>query len=85
MTAIWIALLALLVVALIRRHGWEYVPLVILIGVGRFYASEMAIGDGDGRTRPRVVRWRLARQRQDRLAPRPQWRTAVTRRWSDLP
>lgn len=45
MTAIWIALLALLVVALVRRHGWEYVPLVILIGVGRFYVSEMAISD----------------------------------------
>ncbi len=45
MTAIWIALLTLLVVALVRRHGWEYVPLVILIGVGRFYASGMAIGD----------------------------------------
>jgi hypothetical protein len=45
MTAIWIALLAILVVALVRRHGWEYVPLVILIGVGRFYASGMAIGE----------------------------------------
>ena len=45
MTAIWIALLAILVVALVRRHGWEYAPLVILIGVGRFYASGMAIGE----------------------------------------
>ena len=45
MTAVWLALLGLLVVALVRRHGWEYVPLVVLIGVGRFFASSMAVGN----------------------------------------
>ncbi len=51
MTAMWIALFGLLAVALVRRHGWEYVPLVLLLGVGRFYASGMAIGDfADGLT-----------------------------------
>ena len=45
MTAVWLAILSLLVVALVRRHGWEYVPLVVLIGVGRFFASGMAVGD----------------------------------------
>ena len=51
MTAIWIALFGLLAFALVRRHGWEYVPLVLLLGVGRFYASGMVIGDfADGLT-----------------------------------
>ena len=51
MTAIWIAIFGLLAFALVRRHGWEYVPLVLLLGVGRFYASGMAIGDyADGLT-----------------------------------
>ena len=36
--------LGLLTCSLIRRHGWEYVPLVILMGVGRWYAADVAVG-----------------------------------------
>ena len=51
MTAIWLGLFGLLAISLVRRHGWEYVPLVVLIGVGRFYASGMAMGElADGLT-----------------------------------
>ena len=35
----------MLLVALVRRHGWEYVPLVIFLGVGRWYASDLAISE----------------------------------------
>lgn len=44
-TVLWIAFFAMLVVALVRRHGWEYVPVVIFLGVGRWYTSDMAVGD----------------------------------------
>ncbi len=46
MTVVWIGTFAFLIIALIRRHGWEYVPLVILIGLGRWYvsASGLAVG-----------------------------------------
>ena len=44
-TALWITFFAMLLVALVRRHGWEYVPVVIFLGVGRWYASNMAISD----------------------------------------
>ena len=44
-TTVWIAFFAMLLVALVRRHGWEYVPVVIFLGVGRWYASDMAISD----------------------------------------
>ena len=51
MTTVWLALFGLLAIALVRRHGWEYVPLVILLGAGRFYASGMAVSElADGLT-----------------------------------
>ena len=44
MGTVWLALFGLLLVIVVRRHGWEYVPLVIFLGVGRWYVSGMAIG-----------------------------------------
>ena len=31
MGVVWLPVLILLVLALVRRHGWEYVPLVVLV------------------------------------------------------
>ena len=45
MPTLWIGFFAMLLVALVRRHGWEYVPLVLFLGVGRWYASDLAISD----------------------------------------
>lgn len=42
-TVPWIAFFAILLVALVRRHGWEYVPVVIFLGIGQWYASDLAI------------------------------------------
>ena len=44
MEVIWIGTFALLAISLIRRHGWEYVPIVILLGIGRWYGTEMGAG-----------------------------------------
>ena len=44
-TVPWIAFFAMLLVALVRRHGWEYVPVVIFLGIGQWYASDLAISD----------------------------------------
>ena len=41
---LWVGVFALLAIALVRRHGWEYVPIVILLAGGRWYASGMAVG-----------------------------------------
>ena len=35
----------LFVLRLIQRHGWEYVPVVIFLGIGQCYASDLAISD----------------------------------------
>ncbi len=40
---IWIGVFALIALSLIRRHGFEYVPVIILLGVGRWYTSGMAV------------------------------------------
>ncbi len=45
MDMVWYGVFALLACGLVKRHGWEYVPLVIFLGVGRWYTTEMAIGD----------------------------------------
>ena len=44
-TVPWIAFFAMLLVALVRRHGWEYVPVVIFLGIGQWYASDLAISN----------------------------------------
>ena len=41
---LWVGVFTLLAIALIRRHGWEYVPIVILLAGGRWYTSGMGIG-----------------------------------------
>lgn len=45
MAALWFGFFAMLLMAMVRRHGWEYVPLVIFLGVGRWYTSDLAIID----------------------------------------
>lgn len=45
MAALWIGFFVMLLMAMVRRHGWEYVPLVIFLGVGRWYTSDLAISD----------------------------------------
>ena len=44
MNIVWVTLFVLLVLALVRRHGWEYVPPVVLIAFGRWFASDLGIG-----------------------------------------
>ena len=48
-TILWMGFLALLVLKLIRRHGWEYVPLLLLVAGVRWYAGDhiqAAMADG---------------------------------------
>ena len=45
MQTLWIGFFVMLLVALVRRHGWEYVLLVLFLGVGRWYASDLSISD----------------------------------------
>ena len=45
MGTVWLASFALLLVGLIRRHGWEYVPLVVFLGLGRWWASDLAFSE----------------------------------------
>ena len=33
-----------MLLTLIRRHGWEYVPVLLFLGVGRWYASGLSLG-----------------------------------------
>ena len=40
---LWIGVFVLLAIALIRRHGWEYVPVIMLLAAGRWYTSGMAV------------------------------------------
>lgn len=44
MQLLWVASLSLFVVTIIRRHGWEYVPLVVLLGVARWYTDTRQYG-----------------------------------------
>ena len=49
MGVVWLPVFGLLVLALVRRHGWEYVPLVVLVAASRWYAEANQIGAlGDG-------------------------------------
>lgn len=51
MTIAWVAFLGLLVVKLVRRHGWEYVPILLLIAGIRWYAGDQVqAGLADGLT-----------------------------------
>lgn len=51
MTLVWIAFLGLLMIKLIRRHGWEYVPVLFIVAGARWYAGdEIAAGMADGLT-----------------------------------
>ena len=45
MGTLWLVFFGFLLLALVRRHGWEYVPIVVFLGVGRWYVSDLAIGD----------------------------------------
>ena len=44
MALTWLGFSGLFVIALVRRHGWEYVPIVVLIAFGRSYLSGRPIG-----------------------------------------
>lgn len=44
MDAVWLGSLGLMLLTLIRRHGWEYVPVLLFLGVGRWYASGLSLG-----------------------------------------
>ncbi len=49
MGVVWLPVFGLLALALVRRHGWEYVPLVVLLAASRGYAETQQIGAlGDG-------------------------------------
>jgi len=43
MGSLWVVFFGFLLVALVRRHGWEYVPVVIFLGIARWYVSDLAI------------------------------------------
>ena len=43
MGSLWIVFFGFLLVALVRRHGWAYVPVVIFLGIGRWYVSDLDI------------------------------------------
>ena len=45
MGSLWVVFFAFLTVALVRRHGWEYVPVVIFLGFARWYVSDLAIAE----------------------------------------
>ena len=44
MALTWLGFSGLFVIALVRRHGWEYVPIVVLIAFGRWYISGRPTG-----------------------------------------
>lgn len=51
MSIAWIAFLGLLILRLVRRHGWEYVPVLLLIAGVRWYAGgDVQAGLADGLT-----------------------------------
>ena len=45
MGSLWLVFFVFLLVALVRRHGWEYVPVIVFLGIGRWYVSDLAIAD----------------------------------------
>ncbi len=48
MTLLWSAFIGLFVLRLIKRHGWEYVPLVVFaFGVWMYAGSHGHSGVGD--------------------------------------
>ena len=48
MTLLWSAFIGLFVLRLIKRHGWEYVPLVVFaFGVWMYAGSHDHSGVGD--------------------------------------
>ena len=51
MTLLWTGFIALLVLKLIRRHGWEYVPVLLIVAGVRWYAGDnVQAGMADGLT-----------------------------------
>ena len=51
MSFLWIGFLALLALKLISRHGWEYVPVLLIVAGVRWYAGDnVQAGMADGLT-----------------------------------
>ena len=45
MNLVWVGFLGALLLVLVRRHGWEYLPVIVLVGIGRWYALRDGYGD----------------------------------------
>ncbi len=51
MNFLWVGFLSLLVIKLVKRHGWEYVPVLMLVAGVRWYAGDHLMGGlADGLT-----------------------------------
>ena len=44
MAFVWVAFLVLLMIKLIRRHGWEYIPVLLIVAGVRLYTGDTVPG-----------------------------------------